>query len=69
MLNRVKSLRKIQFQQDNWPLGGLALMNVLETPSEAVLNRPTPEKTVLITMDAPKNHFLKTIRKQLGQKF
>ena len=63
MLDRVKSLRKIQLQQDKWPLGGLGLMIVLDTPSEAILNGYTFEKTILDAID----YFLDNIlQKDLG---
>ena len=68
MLNCVEGLREIQLKEDDVSLRGFALVCILKTPGQAILNRTTPKKTILIAVDASEDHFLKAVSKQLSQK-
>ena len=68
MLNCVEGLHEIQLKEDDGSLRGFALVYILKTPGQAILNRTTPKKTILIAVDASENHFLKAVSKHLSQK-
>jgi hypothetical protein len=51
MLNCVKSFGKIKFEDDNFLPTVMTLMNVLKTPSNAILNGSGSNKTILISME------------------
>jgi len=52
MLNCVEGLREIQLKKDDGSLRSFALVYILKTPGQAVLNRTTPKKSILIAVDA-----------------
>ena len=66
MLNCTKCLREIELEEDGWLLRLLTLMYILKTPGQAILNRTTPKKTILIVVDASEYDFLKAVSKQLS---
>ena len=51
MLDCVKGFGKIEFKQNYWPFGSLALMDVLESPCEAVLYRSPTNETILVAVN------------------
>ena len=61
MLNCIEWLYEIELEDDDGPLRRLTLMYILKTPSQAILDRSTPKKTILITVDASEDHFLEMI--------
>ena len=65
MLKRVKSLLKVQFEDDNGPLRLMALMQILKGPTNAVLNCSALNETILILMNAFHNYPLKPIGSHL----
>ena len=66
MLNSVKGFGKIEFKQNYWPFGSLALVDVLESPCEAVLYRSPTNETILVAVDTLEDHLLQPIRQELG---
>ena len=66
MLNCVEGLREIQLKKDDGSLRSFALVYILKTPGQAILNRTTPKKTILIVVDASEYDFLKAVSKQLS---
>ena len=66
MLNCVERFGKIQFKEDNFLLGGLALMDILKRPSEAVLNRSPFDETILVAMNNLEDNLLQPISEELG---
>ena len=66
MLNRNKRFRKVQLQQAASTTRGLALVDVLECPGLAVLDRSPFKKTVLVSVDDFEDYTLQPISQQLG---
>ena len=64
MLNSVKGLSKVQLKDYDWTLGLFTLMNILKTPGQTILNRPTLKEPILIFVDALKDHPLQSIGQQ-----
>jgi len=58
MLNGVKSLCEVQFNNDYFLLGLLILMNVLIGPSQTVLYGSAFDKTILVGMNEGYNFTL-----------
>jgi len=68
MLNCIERPRKINLQDTTLSPRGLALVDVLEGPSQAVLDRPPFEKAVLVSVDDLEDNFLQSINKQFSYK-
>ena len=68
MLNRVKSLFKIQLKNHNRPLRLMALMQIFQGPADAVLDSPALYKAILIFMYACHNYLLEPICSHVRQK-
>ena len=66
MLNGVKRLCEVKFKKNDRPLGSFALVDVLKTPRQAVLNGSTPKKAILVAVDTFQDHTLETISQKLG---
>ena len=60
VLHCIKSLGKIKFENDNFPLALLALMYKFKTPGNTVLDCSTFNKTILILMQDLKDDFLQS---------
>ena len=58
MVNCIKCLSKVKFEEHNFFLGALALIYVFEHPCEAILDSATFEETVLFTVNYFKNDLL-----------
>src|SRR3954466_7072463 len=55
MFNGVKSLFKINLEQDERSLGLVTLMKIFKSPGKAVLNGPILNKTILVLVNASSN--------------
>jgi hypothetical protein len=51
MLNRVKGFLEIQLEHNDLSFGGVTKVNVFKGPSQAVLNGPPLDETVLILVN------------------
>ena len=69
MLNSIKSFGKVQFEEDNFFLGGLTLVYVLTCPRKAVVDRSPAEKTVLVTMNNFQDNLLEAVGQEFGNPF
>lgn len=73
MLNRIKCFDEVEFKEYNLPFGSLTLENIFKCPWQAVLDRSTFNKTLLIAMDDLRLNFcnrfanglVMTLRQQL----
>ena len=66
MLDGIKGLREIKLQDNDWSFGSLALVDVLECPCEAILDRAPLDETILIHVNKLENDTLKMISKDFG---
>jgi hypothetical protein len=55
MLNSIKSLFKVQLQDNNGVLGNFALVNVLKRPCQTIMDGSTFNEAILIFMNALHN--------------
>ena len=69
MLNRVKSLLKVELKENDGPLRLFALVNLFKTPGQAVLNSSGFNEPMPILMNAPQNFLSKPVGSHFGQQF
>jgi hypothetical protein len=69
MLNGIKSLGKIQFENNYGLLGHMALVKILKIPGNTILNRSGFEESTLIFMNAIQNPSLESICHQFSEEF
>ena len=69
MANGVKGFCKIQFEQYDAPFRCKALMDILEGPSEAILDRSPTNEAILVTMNNSQDEFLQPVSKELSNEF
>jgi hypothetical protein len=67
MLNSIKSLFKVQLQDNNGVLGNFALVNVLKRPCQTIMDGSTFNEAILILMHTRENSLLKSICHKLCQ--
>ena len=66
MIDHIKGLLKVKFQKDYLLFRLVALIDILISPSQAILNTPVIKETILVFMDHTQNHFLKSVGKEFG---
>ena len=69
MFDGVKGFGKIKFKQNYWPFGSLALLDVLESPCEAVLYRSPMNETILVAVNNSQNNLLQAVGHELSNEF
>ena len=69
VLNSSERFLEVQLQNDSFTARLMALMYVLEWPSQAVLDRARSNKAVLILTYEFENYQLKLVSKDFGQDF
>ena len=50
MFNGIEGFGKVQFEEDNFFLGGMSLVDVFENPGQAVMNGSSTKEAILIFM-------------------
>ena len=61
MFNGIEGFGKVQFEEDNFFLGGMPLVDVFENPGQAVMNGSSTEETILVLMNNRCNDILSPI--------
>lgn len=69
MLQRIKSLFKIQLEDKKFPLGLMALMQIFHSPSNTIMYSSGFDEAILVLVHTSENFQLKPISSHLGQKF
>lgn len=68
MFNKVKCLLEVKFEEDDFSLRLLTLVDVFEGPSKAVLYGAALNKPILVFMNELDDYLLQPISKKLCQK-
>ena len=69
MLDGVEGFGEIQLEQYDRAFRCLALVDVLECPCKAVLNRSSMYEAILVTMNNSQDEFLQPVSKELSNEF
>jgi hypothetical protein len=68
MFDHVESFSKIKFEDNDLFFRLMALMEKFKAPSEAILNSPAFDETILVLMNDLEDHLLKAISKKFSEK-
>jgi hypothetical protein len=69
MFHCIKSFSKIQFQNDRLVWCLFALVNVLISPSNTILNHPRLQEAILIDVHKLKNFLVRSVGEDFSEKF